>query len=51
MNILLLRGLLPEVAMSTMFRGVMPFVVADMFRLGLLIGFPVIATLLPRYLG
>jgi tripartite ATP-independent transporter DctM subunit len=51
MNILLLRGLLPEVPMSTMFRGVMPFVVADMFRLGLLIGFPVIATLLPRYLG
>ena len=51
MNVIVLRGLLPEVPIRTMFAGVMPFVVADFFRLGVLIAFPVISTLLPRYLG
>ena len=51
MNIVVLRGLLPEVPIRTMFKGVMPFVVADVFRLGILLAFPIISTLLPRYLG
>ncbi|TXH47932.1 MAG: TRAP transporter large permease [Burkholderiaceae bacterium] len=51
MNVIVLRGLLPDVSIRTMFRGVAPFVVADVFRLGILIAFPVISTLLPRYLG
>ncbi len=51
MNVIVLRGLLPEVPIRTMFRGVMPFVFADFVRLGILIAFPVISTLLPRYLG
>jgi len=51
LNVIVLRGLLPEVPIRTMFAGVMPFVVADFFRLGVLIAFPIISTLLPRYLG
>ena len=51
MNVIVLRGLLPEVPIRTMFRGVAPFVVADFFRLGVLIAFPVISTILPKYLG
>lgn len=51
MNVIVLRGLLPDVSIRTMFRGVAPFVVADVFRLGILIAFPIISTLLPRYLG
>ena len=51
MNVIVLRGLLPEVPIRTMFRGVMPFVAADFVRLGILIAFPVVSTFLPRYLG
>ena len=51
MNVIVLRGLLPEVPIRTMFRGVAPFVVADFFRLGVLIAFPVISTILPKYIG
>ncbi len=51
MNIIVLRGLLPEVPIRTMFAGVLPFVAADFLRLGLLVAFPIISTLLPRYLG
>lgn len=51
MNVIVLRSLLPEVPMRTMYRGVMPFVVADLVRLGVLIAFPVISLFLPRFLG
>jgi TRAP-type C4-dicarboxylate transport system permease large subunit len=48
MNVFVLRTLLPEVPTSTVFRGVMPFIVMDFFRLALLVGFPVISLYLPR---
>ncbi|MGN1057707.1 MAG: TRAP transporter large permease [Comamonas sp.] len=51
MNVIVLRSLLPEVSLSTMYKGVMPFVVADVLRLSILIAFPVISLLLPKYLG
>ncbi len=51
MNVFVLRTLLPDVSTSTIFRGVMPFIVADIFRLALLVAFPVISLLLPRYMG
>ena len=51
MNVFVLRTLLPEVPTGTVFRGVLPFIVADFFRLSLLIVFPVISLLLPRYMG
>ena len=51
MNVFVLRTLLPEVPTSTVFRGVLPFIVADFFRLSLLVAFPVISLLLPRYMG
>jgi C4-dicarboxylate transporter DctM subunit len=35
------------VKMSTIFYGVLPFVVTDMLRLAILIAFPVLATFLP----
>jgi TRAP-type mannitol/chloroaromatic compound transport system permease large subunit len=37
--------------MRTLFAGVTPFVVVDIVRLALLIAFPGIVLLLPRYLG
>src|SRR5690606_11731074 len=51
MNVIVLRSLLPEVSLSTMYRGVAPFVVADILRLTILIVFPAISLFLPRYLG
>jgi len=51
LNVMVLKSLLPDVPMRTLFAGVMPFVVVDIVRLGVLIAFPAIALTLPRYLG
>jgi tripartite ATP-independent transporter DctM subunit len=51
MNVMVLKSLLPQVSMRTLFRGVGPFVVADIVRLGVLIAFPSITLLLPRFIG
>ncbi len=51
MNVIVLKNLLPDVSMRTLYRGVTPFVVVDVVRLALLLAFPVISLLLPRYLG
>jgi len=50
MNLFVLRTLLPHVSTMTLYRGVTPFVVADVIRLALLIAFPVISTWLPNLL-
>jgi C4-dicarboxylate transporter DctM subunit len=47
MNLFVLKTLLPEVSTDTLFRGVMPFMIADVVRLALLIAFPVLALWLP----
>jgi C4-dicarboxylate transporter DctM subunit len=51
MNVFVLRSLLPDVPTRTVFRGVLPFIVADFFRLALLVGVPAISLLLPKYMG
>jgi len=50
MNMFVVRSLLPNVATSTIFRGVMPFVVADIVRLAILVAFPAISLWLPKLL-
>jgi C4-dicarboxylate transporter DctM subunit len=50
LNVFVLRTLLPEIPIGTMFRGVAPFIVADFVRLTLLISFPIISLWLPRLL-
>jgi C4-dicarboxylate transporter DctM subunit len=51
MNVFVLRSVLPDVPTNTMWRGVMPFVGADLVRIAILIAFPVITLWLPRTLG
>jgi C4-dicarboxylate transporter, DctM subunit len=51
MNIFVLRSVLPDVETGMIWRGVMPFIVADIVRLGLLIAFPIVSLWLPRTLG
>jgi tripartite ATP-independent transporter DctM subunit len=50
MNIFVLRTLLPNVSTGTIYRGVTPFVVADIVRLVILISLPILSTWLPTLL-
>ncbi len=50
MNLFVINALLPQVPTPTLFRGVMPFVVADVVRLAILIAFPIISLWLPSVL-
>jgi tripartite ATP-independent transporter DctM subunit len=47
MNMFVLKSLLPEVPTGTVFRGVLPFMWADVIRLALLVAFPWLALWLP----
>jgi len=50
MNIFVLSSVLPDVKTSTIWRGVMPYVAADIVRMGVLIAFPALSLYLPRLL-
>ena len=50
MNIFVLRAVLPEIPVTTMFRGVIPFIMADFVRTALILGFPSIALWLPSFM-
>jgi tripartite ATP-independent transporter DctM subunit len=49
--VFLLHGIAPDIPMKTIYRGVVPFIVADLIVLVLLMLFPDIALWLPRLLG
>lgn len=47
MNIFVLRSVLPGIPTLTVFRGVIPFVLADLVRAALIIGLPILSLWLP----
>jgi C4-dicarboxylate transporter, DctM subunit len=47
MNVFVIKSVVKDVKISTIFYGVIPFVVTDILRLALLISFPILATWLP----
>jgi tripartite ATP-independent transporter DctM subunit len=47
MNIFVIKSVVEDVKISTIFRGVLPFIVTDILRLILLIAFPMLALWLP----
>lgn len=49
LNVFVLRSVLPDVPIRTVFRGVMPFIAADIVRLGILIAFPAISLYLTQF--
>jgi tripartite ATP-independent transporter DctM subunit len=49
LNVFVLRSVLPDVPTRTVFRGVMPFIVADIVRLGILVAFPAITLYLTQF--
>ncbi len=51
MNIFVLNSVVPNIPTATIWRGVMPFVGADLLRMATLIAFPVISLWLPKALG
>ena len=51
MNIFVLSSVMPNVPTTTIWRGVIPFIYADIVRMGVLIAFPSISLFLPKWLG
>jgi len=47
MNIFVIKSVIEDAKISTIFYGVLPFIVTDLIRLVILISFPIIATYLP----
>ena len=51
MNVFVIKSVVQEVSFSTIFRGVLPFIVTDLIRLVILIAFPILALWLPSHMG
>ncbi|MDM7944444.1 MAG: TRAP transporter large permease [Hydrogenophaga sp.] len=51
LNLFVINSLLPNVKLGTIYRGVWPFVMADVARLGILIAFPAISLWLPGFMN
>ncbi len=49
LNVFVLRGVLPDVSTGTIFKGVTPFWIADLFRLAVIVGVPSLSLWLPSF--
>ena len=50
MNVFVIKSVVRDVNMSTIFLGVIPFVITDIVRLAILIAFPILSTYLPNHM-
>jgi C4-dicarboxylate transporter DctM subunit len=51
MNVFVINSIARDISLGAIYRGVAPFIAADILRLTILCAFPVIATILPRTMG
>jgi len=51
LNVYIIKGIAGDVPMSTIFRGVIPFIMTDIYHLALLIAVPQLALFLPGLMG
>ena len=51
MNVFVIKSVVKDVSFTTIFKGVIPFVITDLLRLLILISFPIIALWLPARMG
>jgi C4-dicarboxylate transporter, DctM subunit len=51
MNLYVIQGIAKDVPLSRIFKGVVPFLVADFLHLALLIAVPALALALPQWLS
>jgi len=47
MNVFVIKSVIPDVSFTTIFKGVVPFIITDIIRLIILIAFPILALYLP----
>jgi C4-dicarboxylate transporter DctM subunit len=50
MNVFVIHGIAPQVPLAAIYRGVMPYVVSNLLRLGILLSFPALCLWLPATL-
>jgi TRAP-type C4-dicarboxylate transport system permease large subunit len=50
MNVFVIKTVVKDVDFSTIFYGVIPFVITDIIRLAILISFPALALYLPNHM-
>jgi TRAP-type C4-dicarboxylate transport system permease large subunit len=50
-NLYVIQGIAKDVPLSRIFKGVVPFLVADFLHLALIIAVPAVALALPQWLG
>ena len=50
-NVFVLHGMARDIPLATIFRGIVPFLIADLVRLAMLTAFPALALWLPAALG
>ena len=48
LNIFVIRGVAKDVPIGTIYRGVIPFVITDIFHLAMLVAFPQLSLFLPN---
>ena len=51
MNVFVIKSVVKDVSFTTIFKGVIPFVMTDIVRLVILIAFPLLATWLPQQMA
>lgn len=51
LNVFIMKSVVPDVSTATIFRGVTPFWIADIFRLALIVLIPQVVLLLPRLIN
>jgi TRAP-type C4-dicarboxylate transport system permease large subunit len=47
LNVFVIKGITKDIPMYTIFKGIIPFIIADVFHLTLLVCVPALATFLP----
>ena len=48
LNVFVMKSMMPDVPLGTIFKGIGPFFVADMFRITIVVAFPAVVLWLPR---
>jgi C4-dicarboxylate transporter, DctM subunit len=48
LNVFILKIMVKNISLATIFRGILPFFIADLVRLGILLAFPALVLFLPR---
>ncbi len=51
MNLFVVQGTVPNLALTTIIRGILPFILADVVRIGVIVAIPSLVLFVPNWLG